>query len=189
MSTEDSTPDSNRTDREVPSSDRWPLIPLVSAADLPPSLLPRVELPEELYYPLCEHGVRRGENAYGTVENHGLGILGEGAFGHFFGSPNAVDTAIYDSGDEGIDLELHGVSIDVKTAGREHTRPRLFVSAYQPLRADYYALVNRVGTTSFVLVGYAPRQFVANAPVQEYRGDSCHIVPLEHLFPFPPVLR
>lgn len=189
MATNDSIPDSNRPDRDSSSPDRWPLTPLVSAADLPTSLLPRIELPEELYYPLYEHGARRSENTYGSVENHGLGALGEGAFGYFFGRPTAVDTTLYDHGDGGSDFELHGVSIDVKTAGQEHSHPRLFVSAYQPLRADYYALVNRVGTTSFVLVGYAPRQFVANAPVQEHQGDPCHVVPREHLFPFPPVLQ
>jgi hypothetical protein len=189
MATNDTNSDSNRTERDASTPDRWPLLPLVSAADLPLSLLPRVQLPEEVYYPLHEHGVRRGESAYGTVENHGLGILGEGAVAHFFGATNTVDTALYDRGDGGTDLELHGVSIDVKTAGREHSHPRLIVSAYQPLRADYYALVNRVGTTSFVLVGYAPRQFVANAPVRECRGEPCHVVPREHLFPFPSVMQ
>jgi hypothetical protein len=161
---------------------------LVSATDIPASLSPTIEIPEEQYHPLQEFAIQRGKNAYGTIDNHELGILGEGAVARFFGTTKNIDTEIYDRGDGGVDLELHGVSIDVKTCGRRYSTPDLIVSAYQPLRADYYVLVDRIGKMHFDLVGYAPRQFVANASIREFRGQPCHVVPQQDLFPFPPTL-
>lgn len=180
--------DSDRRCQDETSRDRWPLTPLVSAADIPSSLLPTIKIPEEQYHPLQEYGVQRGKNAYGTIDNHELGILGEGAVARFFGTTKAVDTAVYDRGDGGVDLEVHGVTIDVKTGGRRYSTPDLIVNACQPLRADYYALVHRIGKMHFRLIGYAPRQFVANASIGKFHGQSCHVVPRDHLFPFPPVL-
>ena len=188
-STSDPTSDAELRRRDESSRDRWPLTPLISAADIPASLLPTIEIPEEQYHPLRECGVQRGRNAYGTIDNHELGILGEGAIARFFGMTHAVDTAVYERGDGGVDLELNGVTIDVKTGGRQYSSPNLIVNAYQPLRADYYALVHRVGKMHFRLIGYAPRQFVANASVEEFRGQPCHVVPQRDLFPFPPTLR
>lgn len=193
MSKHDSASDPNsdpdRSEQNDSSPDRWPLTPLVSAADVPTSLLPTIEIPETQYHPLREYGVQRGQNAYGTLYNHEVGILGEGAVARFFGTTNAVDTAVYERGDGGVDLEVHGVTIDVKTAGRRYSTPNLIIDAYQPLRADYYALVARVGKMHFQLVGYAPRQFVANASTEEFHGRPCHVLSQRDLFPFPTTLR
>lgn len=188
-SASDPNSDPDRSAENDSPHDRWPLTPLVSATDVPTSLLPTIEIPEEQYHPLREYGLRRGRNAYGTFDNHELGILGEGAVARFFGTTQSVDTAVYERGDGGVDLEVHGVSIDVKTAGRRYSTPNLIVDAYQSLQADYYALVHRLGKMHFRLVGYAPRQFVANASTEEYQGCPCHVVPQRDLFPFPPTLR
>ena len=151
--------------------------------------MPTVEIPEAEFDPLKEHGIRRSWNAYGTADNHALGVLGEGCYAKYRGSIHSVDTALYERGDGGVDLDIHGRTVDVKTAGRRYSDPELIVDDYQKLRADYYVLVHRLGKMHFRLVGYAPREFVANASKGVYNGQSCHVVPRRHLFPFPPTLR
>lgn len=170
-------------------TDRWPLTPLLSAADLPRSMLPTVQLPESKYYLLEKHGARRAKNgARGSIENHRKGILGEGVFGTYVGIEDEIDTNLYERGDGGVDFSLGTVTVDVKTVGRHRSDPALTIDAYQELRADYYALVHRIGQTNFRLIGYAPRQFVANAPIREHDGHQYHFVDQSSLFPFPPFL-
>jgi len=90
-----------------------------------------------------------------------------------------------DGGDGGVDLTYRGATIDVKTVGRHRDDPALTVDAYEPLRADYYVLASRVGQTDCRLLGYAPRQFVANAPIRYYDGEPYHFVDQRYLFPIP----
>lgn len=71
----------------------------------------------------------------------------------------------------------------MKTVGRGVERPSLTVDAHRELRADYYLLAHRVGTTTVRLIGYAPRWFVANSPTCEGRDGSYHWVPRDYLFP------
>ena len=168
------------------STTKWPLTPLVSAADLHETSLPVQQIPDDLYYLLEDHGERRVDNgALGNSQNHKKGILGEGALATFLRNRKAVDTSLYEGGDGGIDLTFNGATVDVKTKGRHRTTPSLTVDAYQKLRADYYALAHRIGQTNFRLIGYAPRKFVANAPVREYHGSRYHEIEQCDLFPFP----
>lgn len=172
------------------SPNRWPLTPLISAARIPISMRPTIPLEENTFYPLKDHGSRRAQNgARGSPENHQKGILGEGALASYLGIGGEVDTALYERGDGGVDLSFYGSTINVKTVGRHRSTPALTVDTYQELRADYYALVHRVGKTNFRLVGYAPRKFVANAPIWEHDGTRYHFVDQKSLFPFPSFLK
>lgn len=169
---------------------QWPLTPLISAADIPVPLKPTIQLPENKYYPLKDHGSRRARNgARGNVENHQKGVLGEGALATYLGKEDDVDTTLYERGDGGVDLSFGGTTVDVKTVGRHRPKPALTVDTYQELRADYYVLAHRIGKTNFRLVGYAPRKFVANAPIWEHDGSRYHFVDQQSLFPFPSSLH
>lgn len=185
----DSTDDTESKDESEPRAERWPRTPLFSATDIPPGLRPIIQIPEERYYPLLDHGRQRAENgAYGTAINHQKGILGEFSVASHAGVPQAVDTNLYERGDGGFDIRLNGATVDIKSVGRHRSEPALTVDQYQPLEADYYVLANRIGETAFEIVGYAPRHFVANAPLRESDGERFHYVPQEHLFPVPQVL-
>lgn len=163
----------------------WPLTPLVPASHVPKRFRPVIEIPEHRFCMLEEYGNLRADGGPGKRENHKLGILVEDAIARYLRDEDKVDTELYDGGDGGVDLTFSGKSIDAKGASRVQCNPRLIVSAYKPLRADYYALANRIGPRQFRLVGYCPRQFVANARTERYNGEPVHIVPQDDLFPFP----
>jgi hypothetical protein len=159
----------------------------VSAADVPRGEKPTQWIPPKQYPIVEEHGRQRLQNgAYGTEENHVKGIIGEAVAAKFFGTLDRLDTALYESGDGGVDLTYSGATIDVKTVGRDETDPALTVNTYQPLNADYYVLVDRIGPNECRLIGYAPKLFVKNAQQWENRhGETYHYVPQSDLFPFP----
>lgn len=160
--------------------------PLVSAEQLSIGSYPTVRIPEEQLYALKEHADRIADSWGGTVDNHRTGLLGEAAVARFLGIEDSLNIEVYtDGGDGGVDLEYRGASIDVKTVGRHRTDPSLTVDAYEPLTADYYVLTSRIGAVDFRLIGYVPRWFVANAPVQTHQGEQYHIVDQRYLFPFP----
>jgi hypothetical protein len=148
--------------------------------------LPTLTVPTDRFAVIEEHARQRVDNgANGTVENHITGALGEFSVACYTGDGHRLDTNLYDDGDGGVDLRVGPATVDVKTVGRGRERPGLTVGAYSELRADYYALAHRVGTTTVRLLGYAPRWFVANAPIREGRNGPYHWVPQHYLFPFP----
>lgn len=164
----------------------WSLTPFISAAQVPTQFQRVVEIPENRVYLLQEYGKLRADGGRFDRENSCIGIFGEECFCQYVGLKDGVDTAIYDDGgDGGVDLTFAGQTVDVKTASRNQRDPALLVGAYQPLRAEYYALIHRIGSRQFRLIGYCPRQFVANAPTREFNGEEVHVVPQEDLFPFP----
>lgn len=137
---------------------------------------------------LAEKAARIADTSSGTTENHVLGKLGEFSLASYLGIEDRVNTDVYtDGGDGGVDLEYQGTTIDVKTVGRHRRRPPLTVDAHEPLPADYYVLASRVGKMNCRLVGYAPRQFVATAPVWYNDGSPYHVVDQRFLFPFPSI--
>jgi hypothetical protein len=158
--------------------------PLISAADLSVADYPLQHIDEHRFYALVERANRIADNAHGSTENHIIGKLGEDSFAHAVGIADRLDTTVYaDGGDGGVDLTYRGATIDVKTVGRHRHDPALTVDAYEPLTADYYVLASRVGKMDCRLIGYAPRDFVANAPVRLHNGEPYHIVEQEYLFP------
>ncbi|MFC5136579.1 MULTISPECIES: hypothetical protein [Haloferacaceae] len=160
--------------------------PLFSAADLDIGDYPVVHIPEKRLYMLQEYARRIADASRGSVENHRTGKVGEDAVAKPLGARGSIDLEVYaDGGDGGVDLNHRGATIDVKTVGQHRSDPALTVDAYEQLRADYYVLASRISETDVRLVGYAPRQFVANAPVRSYRGGDYHFVEQDYLFPFP----
>jgi hypothetical protein len=159
--------------------------PLVSAADVPIAARPTVHVPEERFYPLAEHAGKIADTWSGTQNDHLTGLLGEDAVAEHLGVAEQLNVEVYtDGGDGGVDLHYRGATIDVKTVSRHRSDPDLTVDAYKPLRADYYVLASRVGQTDVRLVGYAPREFVANAPTLTHDSQPYHLVEQEYLFPF-----
>jgi len=158
--------------------------PLISAADVPIADRPTVHIPEERVYPLTEHARRIADTWSGTPADHLTGLLGEDGVAKRLGIADRLDVEVYNGGDGGIDLRYRGATIDVKTVGRRRSDPDLTVDAYSPLNADYYALASRIGETDIRLIGYAPRDFVANAPTFRYEDRPYHLVEQEYLFPF-----
>jgi len=177
----------NISDRTDVSPQQEPAAtPLVSAAEISVSERPCYAIDESRLYALDEVANRIAETAPGSPTDHLTGKLGEQAVANHVGIDDRVDTEIYaDGGDGGVDLTYRGATIDVKTVGRHRRDPALTVDAYESLRADYYVLANRIGPSDVRLIGYAPRQFVANAPIRYYDGDHYHLVDQRYLFPFP----
>ena len=159
--------------------------PLIAAADVPIADRPTILVPEERFYPLAEHASRIADTWSGTHSDHLTGLLGEDAIAKHLGISDRLNIEVYtDGGDGGFDLQFRGATIDVKTVGQHQSDPNLTVDAYKPLHAEYYALASRVGEMNVRLIGYAPREFVANAPTFSNEGQPYHVVEQEYLFPF-----
>lgn len=174
----------NDGEKLTPQQEPYPT-PLVSAADVGVNHYPLQEIPKGRAEALKIWAKEIADGWAGSPRNHHLGLLGENACAQFFGTPDTVDTEIYaDGGDGGVDLQINGATIDVKTVGQHRSDPALTVDVYDQLTADYYVLASRVGRRTVRLIGYAPREFVANARKQRYNGDKYHIVEQEYLFPF-----
>lgn len=172
------------TDGVSPKTEPAPT-PLVSASDVPIANRPTVHVPQERLYPLAEHADRISKTWSGDRRDHLTGLLGEDAVASYLGIADQLNVEVYtDAGDGGIDLCYRGATIDVKTVGQHHSDPDLTVDAYKPLHADYYALASRVGETDVRLIGYVPRQFVANAPIFTHNKCPYHIVEQDFIFPF-----
>jgi len=175
----------NAADRnDVPPKEEPAPTPLISAADISMCQFPMAHVDEGRFYALSEVAHRIAQHASGTTENHLTGLLGEDCLAQRLDIAERLDTDVYpDGGDGGVDLTYRGVDIDVKTVGRHRRNPALTVDAYKPLTADYYVLASRVGKLDCRLIGYAPREFVANAPVRLHQNEPYHMVEQEYLFP------
>jgi hypothetical protein len=182
MSNENAQTD--RTDTQ-PASEPAPT-PLISAAEIPAAKMPCQPIKESRFDALSEVARRIAETTKGTADNHVTGKLGELGFDDYLGLGGRLNTEVRpDGGDGGSDLTYRGATIDVKTVGRHRSDPALTIDAYEPLRADYYVLTSRIGQTDCRLIGYAPRHFVANAPIRYHNGEPYHFVDQHYLFPFP----
>jgi hypothetical protein len=180
--------ETNKSNDVPPAKEPAPT-PLVSAEELDLADYPLIHVPESRVYALGEVARKLAEQWSGTAKNFEKGLLGESGVRNLLGVKQEINTEVYpDGGDGGVDLNYRGATIDVKTVGQHRSDPALTVDAYKPLRADYYALASRISKTDVRLIGYAPRQFVANAPTQQHDGEPYHIVDQRYLFPFPNAL-
>jgi hypothetical protein len=160
--------------------------PLFSAADIGINDYPIIHIPQNRLYILQEYARRIANVSRGSIENHRTGKVGEDAVAKMLGARESIDLDVYtDGGDGGFDLNHRGATIDVKTVGQHRSNPALTVDVYENLRADYYVLASRISETDVRLIGYAPRQFVANAPIRSYEGTDYHFIEQDYLFPFP----
>lgn len=179
----------NHNRDDVPPAKEPAPTPLFSAAQLDVGDYPLIHIPEEQLYAITEHASRLASHSYGDEESWVKALLGELAYARPMDLDEEVNLEVIpDGGDGGTDLCYRGATIDVKTVGQHRTDPCLTVDAYKPLRADYYALASRASKTDVRLIGYAPRQFVANAPIWTNNGEPYHFVEQSYLFPFPPEL-
>lgn len=178
--TESDSTNSTRTPQQEPAP-----TPLISSSQLLLEDYPTIHVPEGRRYALREHASQIADTWRGSTEDHYKGLLGEAAVSQYLKATDGVNVEVYaDGGDGGVDLTYRGATIDVKTVGRHRSDPQLTVGIRESLNADYYALVSRIGPSDFRLIGYAPRYFVANAPILSNQGDRYHIVDQEYLFPF-----
>jgi hypothetical protein len=185
-----SNPDSNARDQDDVSPQQEPAAtPLISAKEFTLSQHRVIHIPDNRLYAFGEFARRLADSWRGSIEDHLLSKLGEFGYAKSLGIENNVDTNIYsDGGDGGTDLNYRGATIDVKTVGQHRSDPALAVDAYEPLDADYYALASRISESDVRLIGYAPRRFVANAPVRHHDNGPYHFVDQRYLFPFPATL-
>jgi hypothetical protein len=112
---------------------------------------------------------------YGT-EIEVMGAAGELAARRFLGLPENLGTTF----DGGIDLYLHGITVDVKS-----TKPSskwLQVAYYKRVAADMI-LMMFVDTNRFEArpVGFAWRGEVLNAPLDLLMDDPCHRISIDDL--------
>jgi hypothetical protein len=151
---------SNHEASEIPS-------PFVPVSEIPVDQLPIVYIKKSRRDALEICGTKRANGSSGTPENHMMGIKGEYAVAKFYGDPDGVDTAVDKSSDGGVDLDILG-DIQVKTCGSQVNNPKLMISDTENLHADHYVLVQELDRSSYRIIGYAPKQTVANAPVSRF---------------------
>jgi hypothetical protein len=176
----------NRDRDDVPPAEEPAATPLFSAAELDVEDYPLCHIPEEQFYAITAQARELADHSNGDVKSWITGLLGENGYARSVGRVDSLSHEVMtDGGDGGTDLSYRGATVDVKTVGRHRADPCLTVDAYEPLRADYYALASRISKTDIRLIGYAPRQFVANAPTRYHEGEPYHFVDQEYLFPFP----
>jgi hypothetical protein len=181
----------DRNSDDVPPPKEPTATPLFSVEELELSDYKVKHIPEETFDALVKYAEQLAEHSRGDRSDWIKALLGESAVADECGKPNKINVKVYpDGGDGGSDLHYRGATIDVKTVGRHRTDPSLTVDAYEPLRADYYALASRISKNEVRLIGYAPRCFVANADTfKDDFGREYHIVGQRYLFPFPQSLN
>jgi len=117
------------------------------------------------------------------------GTIGEWAFCQYLPGNRKTDSEIRPEGDDGWDVKFRGKTWDVKTVGQHVSSPALMVDAMTRLRADRYALVNRIGANTCRIVGYAPYRTIEEQQVRINEYDRAYYqVPRDQLIPFPPIL-
>lgn len=174
---------------DVPPTDEPPLRASPSVADVPPTMLPTIDLGEGPLYAAqgnAERFVTDGgcDSRKGTV----IGQLGENVFKQYVPKNLEMDTEVRPSGDIGWDFKYGGLRWDIKTVGRHRTEPSLTVDACSRLRADRYALVNRIGKTVFRLVGYTNHARVKEQGIRLSEHGAYRLVERDQLIPFPQYL-
>lgn len=83
---------------------------------------------------------------------------------------NPDEEVVHIYGDGGSDVDIRGLSADVKTTCAEVFLPDLIVSAEKELKADLYVLCHRLAPDRIRVVGFASQEMVTNR--QPKRSDS-----------------
>lgn len=173
------------------ANDRPPYIePAPSVADVPNSLLPTEDVDESRCHG-SELAAERfvADGGCNSVDGTTKGTIGNWAFCQYLPGDRKPDSNVYPDGDGGWDLKYKGLTWDVKTVGQHIDTPGLTVDAMTRLRADRYALINRVGENTCRIVGYAPRRVVKQQQIRLNEYDQAYYhVHRDKLIPFPPVV-
>lgn len=121
-----------------------------------------------------------GENCSAQFEM--LGAAGELAARRFLGLPEVL----HENFDGGADIELNGMRIDVKaTRLTKNIQHRFLQWPYgKPIKTDV-VLFTAVDLQSrrAIVIGYATKEDVIKAPVNEKRERPCHEIPTSKLRP------
>ncbi len=164
--------------------------PAPSVTDVPNSLLPTEDVDESR----C-HGSELAAERFVTdggcnsLKGTTKGTIGHWAFCQYLPGNRKPDSNVYPDGDGGWDEKFGGHTWDVKTVGQHVETPALTVDAITRLRADRYALINRIGKNTCRIVGYAPRETVKEQQIRLNEYDRAYYhVPRDKLIPFPPML-
>ena len=125
-----------------------------------------------------------GGRIYGhqsSYEAHLTGVIGETAVAEFYNT--SINTRPSCHGDDGYDLNIHEVTIDVKTTRTsECSYPKLIVSANAKPTADLYYLVHWVGSRVVRISGYASRYRVFDRSPERFPGEDLnYVVPCSEL--------
>ena len=184
----------------ITNSDREKSLGPISAASVPLRALPTVELSSEQLrrvdalaearsdsYDPIDGGVLFG--GQDSLTSHQIGLLGELAVAKFYGL--SVDSDIYEYGDDGSDLTLHGWDIDVKSTSTEALdRPELLVRSDKKLSSNIYVRTHVLDwdeTGARVrIIGAASRAVVQNREPQRHPGSTKnYVVTPRELSPLP----
>lgn len=175
----------------------------ISPADVPVESLPVIELSANQVQRVAQLAKQRSDSyrpidggvVFGDghpLQNHLVGIVGELAVGKLYNT--AIDTAIYAYGDDGVDLDLAGMDLDVKTTASNKIRiPELLVRADKPLRADLYIRahileLNKDTGTRVRIIGCASSDRVAKMDPRPHPGQRLNHVVEPAEMSLPPLL-
>jgi len=175
----------------------------LSPVDVPIAQLPVVELNAEHIRRSSELAIDRNESyreinggtVYGnndSLTSHETGILGEMAVAKAYATD--IDTTTYAFGDGGIDLDLWGMSVDVKSTTTEKmTYPQLLVCGDNDLAADLYfqTHIDEWGSdgVQIRILGYATRAQVDAKDAVPHPGDTKNRVVEPRELTLPPLVQ
>jgi hypothetical protein len=175
----------------------------LSPVDVPIAQLPVVELNAEHIRRSSELAIDRNESYRridgGTVfgdndplTSHQTGILGEMAVAELYATD--IDTETYAFGDGGIDGDLWGVSVDVKSTTTEKmTYPQLLVCDDNDLAADLYFQTHIQDWGSdgaqVRILGYATRAQVYAKTAVPHPGETKNYVVEPRELTLPPLVQ
>jgi len=175
----------------------------LSPVDVPLDQLPVVELDAEHIRRANELAVDRnksyqeinGGTVFGdksSLTSHEIGILGEMAVAEAYSTD--IDASTYDFGDCGIDLDLWGESVDVKSTKTEKmTYPQLLVCGDNDLAAELYFQTHIVEWGSdgarVRILGYGTCAQVDNKTPVPHPGTTKNYVVEPSELTLPPLLQ
>jgi hypothetical protein len=165
-------------------AEKLPVTP--RSIDVLPSVLPTVnfssnEIQMAMHVAaarLLSYKDSEARDTYGSqdaIEAHTTGILGEMAVRRVFDNPD--EEVVYIYGDGGSDVDIRGLSADVKTTCADVFLPDLIVSAIKELEADLYILCHRLDPDRIRVVGFASQEMVTNHQPKRFPGSQLnHVV-------------
>lgn len=156
----------------------------IGALNYPTELLPVVTLDDDDLEWARELAEKRnlsyeeidgGTNfAHDSEDTHLIGVLGEIAAAKFYNSE--IDEKAYWAGDDGSDMIINGVDIDVKT--RTHNPPILYAKTRKVHKNEVknYVLVEQVSRREYRIWGMCTSADLAAAPAMKWPHATNHVL-------------
>lgn len=111
-----------------------------------------------------------------------MGTAGEIAARRFLG----LDETLHIGFDDGVDFQYNGWTVDVKATKLTPRVDHRFLQLpiWKPIKANIIMLTAvNIENKSAVVLGYAKKIDILNAPVNNERKDPCHEIPVLDLIP------